>query len=190
MDEIYVCFIYRFLLYFLFSSRIKGLKMKKAVVLITVMFLAAGCARLQVVPDQERMIRSVYSLNLAKEKIYGKSLEWMVKKFVSARDSIDIRDDKNFRLVGRGSGYYSEYFDFLVDRRFSYTMTIEIKDGRYRVTYDNLYLYYEERVVQYVPAKYRHELESIKKALDAQMKDLYGFVTTDGRPAEKKDENW
>lgn len=166
--------------------------MKRFVMLFVAMILILpGCGRMVKVPDQERMIRQVYSVGLTKDGIYDRALEWCANKLASVNDDIVVKDKEKGRIIAKGTGKYSEYFDFLVDREFSYTITIEAKDGRYRVTYDNFIVYYDERQLKSSKAEFKFEINKIKKQIDKLLVDLRDYVS--GGTAEKeikKEEEW
>ncbi|OHD65721.1 MAG: hypothetical protein A2176_13890 [Spirochaetes bacterium RBG_13_51_14] len=150
-----------------------------------------GCGRLVKVQDQERMIRQVFSVKLSKDEIFDRTLDWCAKKFVTVNDAIVVKDKEKGKIIGKGVGKYSEYFDFLVDREFSYTITIEIKDNRYRVTFDNFVVYYDERQLTASRAEFKFEINKIRKQLEKNMEDLRDYVSSGAAEKEqKKVEEW
>ena len=154
--------------------------------------LLPGCGRLTKASDEERMIRQVYTVDLTRDRIFDRALEWCAKKLSGARDDVIVKDREKGKIIGKGTGKYSEYFDFLVDREFSYNLTIEAKDGRYRVTYDNFNVYYDERQISSSKAEYKFEIGKIKKQIDKQMEDLHDYVSR-GAPekdTQKGEEEW
>jgi hypothetical protein len=163
--------------------------------IIVIMFMALpGCGRMVKVPDQERLIRQVYTVEMSRNEIYDRALEWCAKKLAGTSDDIVVRDREKGKIIGKGTGKYSEYFDFLVDREFSYNLTIEIKDGRYRVTYDNFTVYYDERQVKSSKAEFKFELNKIGKQVGKLMEDLHNYVAGGASGKEKdvnkKEEEW
>lgn len=160
------------------------------IVLITTL-LFAGCGRLVRVPEQEQMLRQVYAVQLSKDEIFDRALEWCARTFSHIDDSIMVKDREKGKIIGKGTGKYSEYFDFLVDRQFSYTITIEVKNGRYRVTFDNFIVYYNERDLRSSKAVYKFELGKIKKQLNKHLEDIHAYIARGS--AEKEgatDESW
>jgi hypothetical protein len=150
-----------------------------------------GCGRLVKVSDKEQVIRQVYAVQLTRSEIFDRALEWCAKKLATVNDSITVKDRDRGMIIGKGTGKYSEYFDFLVDREFSYTLTIDVKDGRYRVTCDNLVVYYDERQLKSSKAEFKFEIAKIKKVLDPLMEDLREYMkkgVTD--KVQKKEEEW
>jgi len=156
------------------------------------MLFLPGCGRLVKVPDQERMIRQVYSVGLSKDEIYDRALEWCAKKLASVNDDIVVKDKEKGKIIGKGTGKYSEYFDFLVDREFSYTITIEARDGRYRVTYDNFIVYYDERQLKSSKAEFKFEINKIRKQIDKLLDDIRDYISKGSAEKEikKEEEEW
>lgn len=167
--------------------------MKRFVFLcVTVILFLPGCGRMVKVPDQERMIRQVYSVGLSKDEIYDRALEWCAKKLASVNDDIVVKDKEKGKIIGKGTGKYSEYFDFLVDREFSYTITIEARDGRYRVTYDNFIVYYDERQLKSSKAEFKFEINKIRKQIDKLLDDIRDYISKGSAEKEikKEEEEW
>jgi len=156
------------------------------------MLFLPGCGRLVKVPDQERMIRQVYSVGLSKDEIYDRALEWCAKKLASVNDDIVVKDKEKGKIIGKGTGKYSEYFDFLVDREFSYTITVEARDGRYRVTYDNFIVYYDERQLKSSKAEFKFEINKIRKQIDKLLDDIRDYISKGSAEKEikKEEEEW
>jgi hypothetical protein len=151
-----------------------------------------GCGRLVKVPEQERMVRKVFEVQLSKNAIYDRALEWCAKKLSNVNDDIVVKDKENGKIIAKGTGKYSEYFDFLVDREFSYNVTIEVKDTRYRVTFDNFTIYYDERQMKSSQAEYKFEIDQMSKKLNKLMDDLRDYVSRGAiqKEKQKKDEEW
>jgi hypothetical protein len=168
--------------------------MKYTNIIIAAALLLPGCGRLVKVSDQEQMIRQIYTVELSRNDIYDRSLEWCARKLASVNDDIVVRDREKGKIIGKATGKYSEYFDFLVDRQFSYTITIDIKEGRYRVTFDNFVVYYDERQIKASKAEFKFEIGKIRKQVDKLMEELRDYVSKGSTEKEKdtikKEEEW
>ena len=160
--------------------------MKKLSLLLVLLFLFVGCARFIKAPEKERKIRKIYKVNLSADEIYLIALEWMATNIVSNKEAIVMKDREKKKLVGRGVGEYSEYFNFFVDRPFSYTVVIEAKDKRYRVTFSNLVVQYEDRTATLSPAKYKFEIKKISQKLNKKLVNLKSLMDRGG----KEDDDW
>jgi len=166
--------------------------MKYFTLILLCAFALSGCGRLVKVPEQERMFRKVFDVQLSKNEIYDRALEWCAKKLSKVSDDIIVKNKEGGKIIAKGTGKYSEYFDFLVDREFSYNITIEVKDNRYRVTFDNFTIYYDERQIKSGPAEYRFEIEQMGKKLNKLMDDLRDYVSRGAvqKDKQKQEEEW
>ncbi|TFH40621.1 MAG: DUF4468 domain-containing protein [Chrysiogenales bacterium] len=160
--------------------------MKRIHLLMIGVIVLSGCGRLVKVQENERTIRQVFSVQLSKDEIYDRSLEWSAKRLSRVNDDIVVKDREKGMIIARGTGVYSEYFDFLVDREFSYTLMIEAREGRYRITFDNFVVYYDERQLKSSTAIFKFEINKIRKQLDRLSDDLREYLA--GKTADRKDE--
>ncbi|MBN2159860.1 MAG: DUF4468 domain-containing protein [Spirochaetes bacterium] len=161
---------------------------------VAVIVALSGCGRLIKVPEQERVIRQVFEVSSTKSEIYDRALEWCAKKLATVNDSIIVKDRGKGKIIGRGTGKYSEYFNFLVDREFSYNITIETKDNRFRVTFDNFIVYYDERQLKSTTAEFKFEIDKIRGKLEPLMENLRDYVSRGVKKnedkKEEKEEDW
>ena len=159
--------------------------------LIVGLIFFLGCGRLVKVPEKERMIQQVFKVQLSKDEIYDRALEWCAKKYVSINDAVVVKDREKGKIIGKGMGKYSEYFDFLVDRQFGYTFTIEARENKYRVTFGNYIVYYNEREHRSGPAEYKFEINKINKELGKLFDTIREFVSSGVAGTDKKkEEEW
>jgi hypothetical protein len=166
--------------------------MKYLTIVILCIIALSGCGRLVKVPEQERIVRKVLEVQLPRDAIYDRALEWCAKKLANVNDDIVVKDKENGKIIAKGTGKYSEYFDFLVDREFSYNITIEVKDNRYRVTFDNFTIYYDERQIKSSQAEYKFEIDQMSKKMNKLMDDLRDYVSRGAveKDTQKKDQEW
>jgi hypothetical protein len=68
--------------------------------------------------------------------LYARAKFWAAKAFISAQDVIQLDDPASGRLVLKGS--YEEIYMGSQRMWFNFTMTIEVKDEKYRWTIDQL----------------------------------------------------
>jgi hypothetical protein len=94
-----------------------------------------GCARLQPVNEQEKVFQKIYYVpGLSKKQIHEKSVEWMAKTFVSSKAVIEVNNPDTGKIVGNGITHFT---NAIVQIPCEYSMTIDSKDGKFRVTFDN-----------------------------------------------------
>jgi hypothetical protein len=70
------------------------------------------------------------------QELYTLAKLWVAKSFRSAKDVIQLDDPANGVLIAKGS--HEEGYGFSTTVWFHYTLTVEVKDGRYRWTLDQL----------------------------------------------------
>jgi len=136
------------------------------------------------------MIQQVFTVQLSRDGIFDRALEWCAKKTVPGKEAVIMKDREKGKIIARGSAKYSEFFDFLVDRRFGYTLTIEVKESRYRVTFDNFTVEYNERDLKSAPAEFQLEIDKIKTELGKTAEDLRDYISRDVKEETKKEEEW
>lgn len=152
--------------------------------------LLGGCSLVKI-PENERMIRQVVDVQLPKNEIFDRALDWCAKKLVNVNDDIVVKDRDKGKIIAKATGKYSEYFDFLVDRQFSYNITIEVKDNRYRVTLDNFIVYYDERQIRSSPMEYKSEFGKMRKRMSGLIDNLREYVSRGVIDKDqKKEEEW
>jgi hypothetical protein len=167
-----------------------GNGMKYAGVVLCGLIFISGCGRMTKIPQGEKMVRQVFTVELSKDAIYDRALEWCAKKYVSLNDAIVIKDREKGKIIGKGMGKYSEYFNFLVDRRFGYNFTIEVKEHKYRVTFDNFIVYYNERDIRAGAAEYEFETNKIRNELVPLLENLRDFISRGVSEEKKIEEEW
>lgn len=70
-----------------------------------------------------------------KNKLYSRANKWIISRYKSAKDVIQLADQDEGIIIGKGNfgiTYYSRRP--LIDN----TLQIEVKDGRYKITISNL----------------------------------------------------
>lgn len=100
--------------------------------------LLIGCAStFEPLPkDQSQLIIIQEIPDLSKNEIYDKTLLWVASKFVDSKEVLEIQDKENGLIVGKGIAMFSLSKSITAPTRF--TMKIDIKDGRYRIKFNNL----------------------------------------------------
>ncbi len=101
----------------------------------------------------------------------------MAKTFLDSKAVIEIKDPENGKIVGKGITFVRSGIAML-DCRF--TLTIDVKDGRYRTTYEN-FVFTSAEHGDY-PVKKKAMADRIKKESLAPLDE--GLATEMLRPAE------
>jgi hypothetical protein len=148
------------------------------------------CGRFSIVPERERAIIQVFHVQLPRDEIYNRALEWCAKRYIGSDESVTVKDKERGVIICKGKAKYSEYFNFLVDRPFRYSLTVEVKENRYRVSFDHFIVYYEERDHRSGPAKYSFEIGKIRKVLLKDTDSLRDYIVRGASGKEEKGEEW
>lgn len=81
----------------------------------------------------------IFEINLTKEQIFDKSILWIAENFKSAKSVLEIQDKTNGKIIGN-SNFDIPYL--MSSATINFTISIDIKDGKYRITYTNLIIDY------------------------------------------------
>jgi hypothetical protein len=110
------------------------LKALRLGVMITVLLALSACANLKVVPPEERQLQKVHEINMTKNEIFDKTLEWMAQSFTDSKAVIELKDKENGKIIGKGVTTFTNVVAVIPCR---FTMIVDIKDNKYRTTYNN-----------------------------------------------------
>lgn len=97
---------------------------------------AVGCMSMQKTDPAlvEKPFQYVYVFDgVKKDAIYDKSLGWFAETYNSSNEVLQLKDKANGKIIGRGAG---EFYCAMWLRKYSYTVKLEIKDGKSRLTFD------------------------------------------------------
>ena len=161
--------------------------MKKFFTLSIIIFFI-GCAAMTKVDvsEEDLRVQRVLEVELNKGEIYSSSLQWMAKKFVDSKEVIEVKDAENGRIIGKGITHFT---NIIVKIPCRYTITIEAKDGKARVTMENFTglwgEYHNQPRALGVHMGESKMLEEVKINLNALADDLYNHLTK-----SKSDDDW
>jgi len=132
--------------------------------------------------ESERTLQRVIEVPaLTKKQIYDKALEWMAKTFVSANEVIQLKDPDNGKIIGRG---ITEFTNGMTTIPCEYSITIETKDGKCRVTCDQFIglwgVYHTDRS----PLRYADHVYAVRENLANLIDGLDIFLKNN------KPDNW
>jgi len=69
--------------------------------------------------------------SVPKDILYNRAKEWFVKAFKSSNDVIQLDDKESGKIIGKGNFSISKSM-WLTDSQVDFTITIMVKDGRYK----------------------------------------------------------
>lgn len=72
------------------------------------------------------------------QKLYSASLQWIATAFSSARDVIEYANQAEGLIIG--NGVVDVYYTFIAPVPTRFTIRIETKDGKARLTFNNVHL--------------------------------------------------
>jgi hypothetical protein len=108
------------------------------------LLLNFGCAGMQQAPESELTIQQVYEVpGSPQDKIYNEAKIWVAENFRSAKAVIEHDDAKSGTLIGNGNMKYPcSGLDCVAknDWKVHFTMRMDTKDNRFRLTFSNLML--------------------------------------------------
>ena len=157
--------------------------MKKVILFILFSIIVIsfiGCASLGEVPEEERTFQKIYDLEMSKNEIYDKSLYWMAETFVDSKAVIEVRDKENGKIIGKG---IMKYFILGVKKLVRYTMIIDIKEDKLRLTFKDYVAFYGE-YNQHTTSDVTLIIKRIQEHLEIISEDLYTYLQ------EAKTEEW
>ncbi len=150
-------------------------------VLCLILSLLLGCAGQQRAPAEEQYYQKVFEVDLSKQKIYEETLQWMAESFVSSKAVIEYKNEKEGTIIGNGAVEIRPvgYVGYL-----GYTLKIEIKDKKYRVT---SCCYRKADSTNIHPSHYtkRRSVAYARGRIEELANDLYLYLNK-----EKKPDNW
>ncbi len=110
--------------------------MKKLILGIFVIISIFGCAGMETIPEAQRSHEQTYDVpGLNKDQLFDKTLAWMAETFVSSKAVIELKDKENGKIIGNG---VTSIFNGLITFDVSYTLIIDIKNNKIRMTFKNL----------------------------------------------------
>lgn len=145
-------------------------------------FLISGCAHAQVVPPEELVLQEVHEITLSKDAIFARSLEWMAQAFVDSTQVIELRDKENGKIIGKG---VTVFYNGNVPTPCRFTMMIEAKDNKYRVTYSNFTGMWGAARNLPKPLYLQGHIEQVKASLRTLDANLYSYLSK-----EKNSKDW
>lgn len=122
--------------------------MKSVITRLSAVFaslLLGACAGLEPIPDSAKTFDAVYEANGAnKDVIYNGAKLWIAENFRSAKSVIDLENKEDGLIIAKGNiKYPCDDFDCRLRKsqwRVSFTMRIDVKEQRFKLTFSNLIL--------------------------------------------------
>jgi hypothetical protein len=149
------------------------------VLALLVVVVLVGCMP-TLIPANETSVQKIIELpGITKDVIYDKSRLWFAKTFRSSKAVIDYENKEAGVIIGKGIVYYAVknegsllFPNMMVDIPVRFTMKEDIRDGRVRVTFDNL----NEGELEN-PVRYQSSMDRIRPRLLSLADDLGNFLS-------------
>lgn len=105
--------------------------------LASLFFSLVGCASFQQTdPSLLKSLNYVYDFpGRTSAQIFDTSLAWVATTYNSANSVVQLKDRENGQIIGKGVGTVNY---MVYDRDFSYTLRIDTKDNKARISFTNL----------------------------------------------------
>ncbi len=147
--------------------------MKKYIFLLVGLLFLFNCAGYQRIPPEEAQLQKIYELQgMTKDVIFDKTIAWMAETFVSSKNVIELKDKENGKIIGKGVMRKTQ----MVGHSCTFTMIIDIKHSRIRITLKNLRAMLGEDLRTTRPMQYRYEMDPMKPKLAELCDNLYHYL--------------
>ena len=145
--------------------------------LLLTALLLVGCETIADLPPEERKVQMVHEVPMAdKATLYVRALEWVSSSFRSSKAVIDMQDKDAGIIVAKGIIPNGAHDAFGVRYDVRITIKLEIKDGRYRATYDTFTMIFGHAGEREASPGTEHDsCRETARKLDAE---LAAFMTT------------
>jgi hypothetical protein len=155
-------------------------RMKNVVIFATIIaatLALTSCASMEQISEADKTFAAIYEAPSApKDKIYTLSKTWIAENFRSAQRVIDLENKDEGLIIAKGAiAYPCDGVECVAKGKWivSFTMRMDIKDDRFRLTFSNLAI----SMPQEVPMRMRGDLESIRPRLLAFGPDLQAAIS-------------
>ena len=160
--------------------------MKRPVVVLVLALLPVvaltGCMP-SLIPARETSIQKFIEVpGMPKDVIYEKSRIWIAKTFRSSKAVIEYENKETGLIIGNGVIHYAVPVGIGMETQVPvrFTMREDIKDGKIRITFDNLL-----EGTMGNPVKYQQSMDKISPRLHALANELGSFIRE-----SKMDREW
>lgn len=102
-------------------------------------FLSLCVATIPPVEKQQALQQIKQFPGMSKNELFSSTMMFIAKSYNSANDLIQLKDPENGQIICQGIG--SAIFDMGFERHFKYTMIIDIKEEKMRVSFENIQSY-------------------------------------------------
>jgi len=110
--------------------------MRKALWTVLLCLLLTACASMTPAAPEDQELQAVIEVpGQSKDQLFARTLAWMAESFVSSKAVIELQDKENGRIIGHGRTSFSSMG--LVEIPCDYTLIVDVKDEKLRLTFNN-----------------------------------------------------
>lgn len=143
----------------------------RALMLFCCLLVLSGCASYELASSGAFTHRAmIFVPGADKEELYHRSMVYLSKAYVSSSDVIQYASEKNGRIIGRGVTSVTTNDGFMtIGGSYSYSIDMEIVDGKIRVYFDDFY-----HLTEFGPisARFQYEAAGVKDRVDEMIKEM------------------
>jgi hypothetical protein len=118
--------------------------------IMALLIILSGCTGMQPVTEKDTSFSRIVNIpGIKKDKIYGQAKIWVAENFRSAKAVTEYDDKEKGTIIGNGNMKYPcEGIECIAknDWRVHFTMRVDTKDEKFRLTFTNLRLSWPARV--------------------------------------------
>lgn len=127
---------------------------------------------------EEMSLKVVYETELKSDKVFDLSLEWLAKTFTSSKSVIEYQDKLAGKIIGNGQiNYPLKSMGMSVPIPCYFTMSIEIKENRYRLVFENFRVGTDKTPLTGLYEEEKEQLQIIKEILKSLCDDLQIYLS-------------
>jgi len=148
-------------------------------------FIFYGCAGMTVVNNDTELMRVIKVENMSKDEIFVKSMEWFSRTFKESKSVIDYQDKEAGKIIGNGA--ITHYFNMIVNGQVKFSVKIEAKENRSRITLSN----FSSKIIgSSGPAVDGYLMQGEYNKALPKLELLMDDYTTYLKSASSSDDNW
>ena len=103
---------------------------------VMILGMLVSCATTMQAVGESMIVQRIIEVQGTKSELYRLANEWMAKSFVDSSEVIQYRDKDEGIIVGRG---ITKQPIGLITFNFWYSLTVEVKENKARVTIEDIY---------------------------------------------------
>ena len=145
----------------------------KIIVLLTVLLGLIGCGQPRV-PTQELVYTQIIEHNLNADKAYELSKMWLVETFNDSKAVIEYTNKDNHIIMGKGIFKNIYYAPSYVNTKF--TIKIETKDNKTKITLNNIILLYNQKFIKSAPMTGVDDFKEFKNRAKKLILEYHKFI--------------